>query len=185
MTRDPLREQFDAWGHATATRFAVNEDGPGQGDSVLARQRELGMRSRLKREAEHQIVGRDGGERRRFMAAKIAADSGGKLKLGTLPMWAVDPIPSRNDADRPHDNARAVIDIGIPDELMWIERAYSQLKRQHPLRALCFYEEFCTPGTQEAKAARVAKAYGGKLSKQQYWRELQRAIDWMDSKRAA
>lgn len=185
MARDPLREQLDAWGHATATRFAVNEDGPSQGDSVLARQRELGMRSRLKREAEHQIVGRDGGERRRYMAARIAADSGGKLRLGTVPMWAVDPIPSRNDADRPHDNPCAVIDIGIPDDLMWIERAYSQLKRQHPLRALCFYEEFCTPGTQEAKAARVAKAYGGSLTRWQYNRELAKAIVFLEGKCAA
>jgi hypothetical protein len=185
MAGSALKDQLKAWGNATATRYAANEDGPSQGDSVLARQRELGMRSRLKREQEREIVGRSGEDRRRFMAAKISQQSGGKLRLTIVPLWAVDPIPSRNDADRPHDNPRAVVDLGIPDELMWIERAYIQLKRQHGLRALCFYEEFCTPGTQGAKAARVERTYGGKLSKDQYCRELAKALIFFDSKRAA
>jgi hypothetical protein len=195
MAADPLKEQLEAWGRATATRFAVNEDGPSQGDNVLAnpmlaRQRELGMRSRLKREKEREIVGRSGEDRRRFMAKKMAEGDGvdGKptrLRLGLVPMWAVDPIPSRNDADRPRDLPQARVDIGIPDELTWVERAYIQLRRQHPLRALCFHEEFCTPGSQDAKAARVQKAYGGRLSKWQYRLELQRAIDWVQGSRAA
>jgi hypothetical protein len=113
MAADPLKEQLEAWGRATATRFAVN------------------------------------------------------------------------DADRPRDLPQARVDIGIPDELTWVERAYIQLRRQHPLRALCFHEEFCTPGSQDAKAARVQKAYGGRLSKWQYRRELQRAIDWVQGSRAA
>jgi hypothetical protein len=185
MADDPLIDQLKRWGIATATRYAANEDGPSAGDSPLARQRELGMRHRRKREEERQIVGRSGEDRRRFMAAKISQQSDGKLRLGIVPLWAVDPIPSRNDADRPHDNPRAVIDLGIPDDLMWIERAVAKLFRENRMRALILKEEFTTPGTHEERAARIRRQYGGTLNVRQYRAELKRALDQVRGSMAA
>lgn len=179
MADDELQQQMKRWGHATVARFAANDDGPSAGDNILAKQRDLGMKSKRKADDEREIVKRGGVERRRFMAAKA-----GVKHLHILPTWAVDPVPCRNDADRPHERT-AVVDIGVPDELQWIDRALSQLSRESPMRALVLREEFCGVGTQAMKAGRVEKLYGGTLTLRQYRYELQRALDWMRGKRAA
>jgi hypothetical protein len=185
MADDALLEQMKRWGNAQATRFACNDDGPSAGDSVLARQRDLGLAYKRKQQDERKLIGRSGVERRRFMATKTNNGSDGKLKLSIIPAWAVDPIPSRNDAGRPRDNPAVVIDLGVPDELRWIDRALSKLWREFPLRALVLREEFTTSGSQAEKAKRVEEIYDGSLTARQYSRELERALDWMRGKAAA
>lgn len=178
---DDLKEQLRRWGNATVARLAMNDDGYSTGDSVLAQQVDFGLASRRKKLDEHEIVGRDGRERRQYMARFASSE---KLKLSILPTWAVDPMPSRNDAGRPFDREPIPVDL-VPDELQWINRAMARLVRDMPIRAAILREEFCGTGTQQMKAARVERDYGGKLTVRQYRYELQRALDWMEGKRAA
>lgn len=177
---DELTEQLKRWGHATVARFAANDDGPSAGDHILARQRDLALKSKRKREDEYRPVGRDGSDRRRFMAARS-----GVRGMTITPTWAVDPVRSRNDADHPHDRPVVRVDIGIPDELRWIDRAVSQLARAHPIRALVLREEYCGVGTQERKAAAVQHAYGGRVTVRQYRDQLRLAREWLRGRMAA
>jgi hypothetical protein len=182
---EELMQQMTRWGHAQATRYAANDDGPSHGDSVLAKQADLGLRYKGRREKERKPLGRCGEDRRRFMAKKLAEQSEGRLRLGILPMWSVDPIPSKNDASPPRDLPRARVDLGVPDELRWIDRAISQLWREAPIRALVMRIEFTTAGTHRMKAARVSDEYGGAITVRQYRYELTRALDWMLGRMAA
>ncbi len=175
MADDELTAQLKRWGHALNNRYAWGDRDIGE--HVLARNRD--MAPGTKEKAEVQLVGRDGKERRRFMAKAT-----GIRGLTMLPEWAVDPVRSANDADAPHDREASAVDMGVPDDLRWIESAVNQLKRKHPVRALCLHEEFCGVGTQYMKASQVARQYGGKVSVWMYRRELQRALDWLRAKAA-
>ncbi|WP_440568361.1 hypothetical protein [Stenotrophomonas sp. STK17_22] len=175
-TDDYLVQQLRAWGHAQANRFALTY--ADRSTHVLEKARDMapGTRERALRD----LVGRDGSSRRRFMAERS-----GVPKMEVLPAWAVDPVRSTNDADKPHDNPEIAVDIGIPDELRWVEQALASLMRQHPLRALVLHTEYTVSASQAVKARMVAEKYGGALSVWQYRRELQRAVDWMGGRIAA
>ena len=175
-TDDYLVQQLRAWGHAQANRFALTY--ADRSTHVLEKARDMapGTRERALRD----LVGRDGSSRRRFMA-----DRSGVEGMGMLPAWAVDPVRSTNDADKPHDNPEIAVDIGIPDELRWVEQALASMMRQHTLRALVLHTEFTVAASQAVKARMVADKYGGTLSVWQYIRELQRAVDWMGGRIAA
>lgn len=177
MADDELTTQLRRWGFHTVNRFAANDDGPSTGDSVLAKTRDLAPVTRER--FEQKLIGRDGDARLRFMAAKA-----GVKGLRKLPAWSCEPIRSRNDADRPHDR-RAVVDLGVPEELRWIDRAIAQVERQHPIRAACLREEYCGTGTQRMKACRVSRDKGIRLSVRQYRYELQRGLDWLRGRQAA
>lgn len=182
MADDELIAQLKRWGNATVARLAANDDGPSAGDNILAKQRDFGLKSARKHDDERQIVGRAGDQRRSYMGAKSSTP---KLRLQKLPMWAVDPVPARNDADRPHDRPQmAVVDL-VPDDLQWINRALARLSVDAPLREKILRTEFCKRGTHREKAKIVQREYGGKLSVDQYRRELRRALDWMRWSRAA
>lgn len=182
---EQLMQQMTRWGIVQATRYAANDDGPSHGDSVLARQADLGLRYKAKRDKERKPLGRCGEDRRRFMARKIAEESDGRLRLPILPQWSVDPIPSKNDAGPPRDLPVARVDLGVPDDLRWIDRAISQMWREAPIRALVIRVEFTTAGTHRMKAARAAAEYGGEITVRQYRYELHRALDWMLGRMAA
>lgn len=107
----------------------------------------------------------------------MAAGSGVK-GLRIVPMWAADPIRSANDADRPHDNPEIAVDVGVPDELRWIDRALASMERQYPVRALIVRTEFTVSASQAVKARMVAEQYGGALTRQ-YRYELGRGLDSM------
>lgn len=178
--KDFIRESLERWGAAVVNRYVRYYDGPSAGDSVLAKQRDLGLKSRLKREEEREIVRRDGTGRRLRMAREL--DSAG---LEIVPMWAVDPVRASNDADHPHDRAPVAVDMGIPDDLRWIERELIALGRKYPMREQILREEYTTTGSQAAKAKRVADRYEGRLNLEQYRRELYRGIEWMLVRAAA
>lgn len=188
---DYLVQQLKRWGVAVVNRYAGYYDGPSAGDSVLAKQTDLGLASKRKKDDERELVGRDGTARRRLMAAKACGEpesgqaSGAKLQLAIVPMWAADPVPARNDADPPRSFAAARVDMGIPDDLRWVERAIASLGRRFPMREQILREEYTTSGSQRAKARRVAERYDGKLTLRQYRYELYKGLDWLRASEAA
>ncbi|MFE8595567.1 hypothetical protein [Archangium violaceum] len=173
---DPLTEQLRRWGHAQVNRFALSR--AHRSVHVLDKVRDHAPLTRER--ALQDLVGRDGADRRRLMAA-----GAGVKGLRIVPMWAADPIRASNDADHPHDNPEIAVDVGIPDELRWLDRAMASMHRQYPLRALIVRTEFTVSASQTVKARMVAEEYGGKLSIWQYRRELQRRLDFMGGRIAA
>lgn len=175
-TPDPLIEELRRWGIAQANRYAYS-----RGDRTVhvlqqVREHAPGTTERALRD----LVGRDGESRRRFMAARA-----GDVGLSILPTWAVDPVRAANDADRPHDNPEIAVDVGIPDDLRWVDRALASMARQYPLRALIVRTEYTVAASQAAKACMVRDQYGGALTLRQYRYELARALDWVRGSMAA
>lgn len=175
-SNDPLTEQLRRWGHAQVNRFALSR--ADRSVHVLGKVRDHAPLTRER--AVRELVGRDGAERRRFMAARSGVQG-----MSMLPMWAVSPIRSANDADHPHDNPEIAVDTGTPDELRWVDRAMASMHRQYPLRALILRTEFTVSASQADKARMVAEQYGGELSIWQHRRELQRGVDFKGGRIAA
>lgn len=173
---DELTKQLRRWGHAQVNRFALSR--ADRSVHVLDKVRDHAPQTRER--ALQDLVGRDGAERRRFMAAHSGVQG-----MRMLPLWAVDPIRASNDADHPHDNPEIAVDVGIPDDLRWVDRALASMARQYPLRELIVRTEFTVSASQAVKARMVAERYGGSLSVWQYRRELQRAVDWFNGAQAA
>ncbi|QNH21239.1 hypothetical protein HEP73_02151 [Xanthomonas sp. GW] len=165
---DPLIEELKRWGNAQANRYAYTR----ADRSIHMLEQARDMAPGTVENALRYLKGRDGTDRRRFMAARSGVDG-----LAILPMWAVDAIRSSNDAGKPHDNPEIAVDMGIPDDLRWVDRALSGLSRATPLRELIVRTEFTVSASQSVKARMVAEQYGGKLSIWQYRRELQRGLD--------
>lgn len=169
MQREDVKDLLRAWGHATVNRFALTR--ADRSRHVLSNLRDLPA-ARRKPEAERELVKRDGSARREYMATGLK-----KCGLTRVPLWACDPVPARNDADRPHDNPEAAVDQGIPDDLRWIDSSVAAITRQNPLRGLVVRTEFTVSASQKTKARMVAETYGGKFTKDMYRRELDAAID--------
>lgn len=189
---DFIQEQLERWGAAVINRYARYYDGPSAGDSVLAKQRDLGLRSRRKQEDERKLVGRDGRSRLARMGEAASSDPeatdsarGARLQMDAVPSWACDPVPAKNDASPPRTISAAYVDHGIPDELRWVEREVAALGRQFPIREKILRAEFTTTGSQAVKARRVEDEYGGKLTLRQYRYELYKGIDWLRAREAA
>ncbi len=174
---DELTKQLQAWGFAKANRYGpAHDDTPRVHQLERAKDFAPGTRER----AARQLIGRDGRERRAFMAA-----GAGVPGLKVVPMWSCDPVRAANDASPPRDLERVAVEVPVPDSLRWIDRAVAQLSRSSEIRAMVLVEEFTTAGSQSVKARRVQERYGGKFSVWMYRRELQRAIDWLGGKMAA
>ncbi len=173
---DPLTEELRRWGHAQVNRFALSR--ADRSVHVLDKVRDHAPLTRER--ALQDLVGRDGAERRRFMAERS-----GVKGMAMLPIWAVDPIRASNDADHPHDNPEIAVDVGVPDELRWIDRALASMERQYPMRALILRTEFTVSASQAVKARMVGEKYDGKLTLRQYRYELGRGIDSMRGAMAA
>ena len=173
---DPLTEELRRWGHAQGNRFALSR--ADRSVHVLDKVRDHAPLTRER--ALQGLVGRDGADRRRLMAT-----GSGVQGLRIVPLWAADPIRASNDADHPHDNPEIAVDVGIPDELRWVERALASMMRQHPLRALVLHTEYTVAASQAVKARMVSEKYGGSLTVRQYRYELGKAIDWFRGRAAA
>lgn len=167
-----LKDQLRRWGNARKAYIAVKLDGKGHFTHQL--EKAMSVAPGTRERAERQLLGRDGRSRRRYMAA--AAGCG----MRAVPMWACDPVPAKNDAGPPRD-IHAAIMPEIPDELRWIDRALSRIAMKWPMRAEILREEFEGSGTQADKARRMADQYGGKLSLDQYKRELRRGLECLES----
>ena len=173
---DPLTEQLRRWGHAQVNRFALSR--ADRSVHVLDKVRDHAPQTRER--ALQDLVARDGAERRRFMAAHSGVQG-----MRILPLWAVDPIRASNDADHPHDNPEIAVDVGIPDDLRWVDRALASMARQFPLRELIVRTEFTVSASQAVKSRMVAEKYGGALTLRQYRYELGRSLDLLRGRAAA
>lgn len=173
---DPMVQALRAWGHAQANRYALSH--ADRSVHVLDKARDFAPGT--KERALRDLVGRDGTERRRFMARRSGVDA-----MHILPTWAVDPIRSTNNADRPHDNPEIAVDVGIPDNLRWVESAIAAMMRQNPLRGLIVHTEYTVAASQAVKARMVAEKYGGSLTLRQYRYELGRSLDLLRGRMAA
>lgn len=175
LQREAIREALRAWGIASVNRWCFS-----RGDRsihVLEQARDLAPGT--KENALRDLVGRDGTDRRRLMAAGIPWEKGGK-RMDIVPTWACDPIRAANDADHPHERPEIAVDQGIPEELRWVEQMVSQMGRQFPLRALVVTTEYTVSASQAVKANMVRDLYGGKLTVWMYRRELERALEWIN-----
>lgn len=173
---DPLTEELRRWGHAQVNRFALSR--ADRSAHVLERARDMAPVTRER--ALQDLVARDGSDRRRLMAA-----GSGVKGMRIVPMWAADPIRAANDADRPHDNPEIAVDVGVPDELRWVDRALASMARQYPLRAQIVRTEFTVSASQAVKARIVSERYGGALTIRQYRYELSKGLDWCRGREAA
>ncbi|WP_164116159.1 hypothetical protein [Stenotrophomonas maltophilia] len=173
---DPLTEELRRWGHAQVNRFALSR--ADRSVHVLDKVRDHAPLTRER--AIQDLVGRAGTDRRRLMAAGT-----GVKGLRIVPLWAADPIRASNDADHPHDNPEIAVDVGVPDELRWVDRALASMERQYPMRALILRTEFTVSASQAVKARMVAEKYGGSLTIRQYRYELAKALDWIRGRMAA
>lgn len=171
-----IKQLLKRWGTAQVNRFALSH--ADRSVHMLDRVRDHAPMTRER--ADRDLVGRDGTARRTFMAARS-----GVTGMTMLPVWAVDPIRSSNDAAKPFDNPEIAVDTGIPDDLRPVERALVAMERQYPLRALVARTEYTVSASQAVKARMVAEKYGGTLTVWQYRRELERAVEWMSMKVAA
>lgn len=184
MQPKEIREFLKAWGHAVANRYAhsVGDRSP----HVLQQVRDLAPGS--SENAMRQLRGRDGRDRRRFMAERS-----GVKGLRIIPMYAVDPVRASNDADLPHDNPEIPVDVGIPDHLLWVDRLVELMNLQKPVMAACVREEYCEVGSQAVKARRVNDICGLGYDEDEnpnfkpwmYRSELDKAIAWMEGFSAA
>ncbi len=173
---DPTVQALRAWGHAQANRYALSH--ADRSVHVLDKARDFAPGT--KERALRDLVGRDGISRRRFMGQRCGVDA-----MHVLPTWAIDPIRSTNDADRPHDNPEIAIDAGIPDNLRWVESALVAMERQNLLRAIIVRTEYTVAASQAVKARMVAEKYGGELTLRQYRYELAKVVEWFRGAKAA
>lgn len=176
MQPEDMKPALKAWGAATVNRYAYSRADRTTAHA-LAKVRDHAPGTR--ENAGRKLVGRDGRSRRLYMAGKIQCGH------AIIPMWACDPIRASNDAGRPRDNPEIAVDQGIPDDLLWIERAISKMERQFPLRALIVRTEYTVSASQSVKARMVAEKYGGTLTVWQYRKELEKASAWIAGARRA
>lgn len=183
---DPLIDDLKRWGMAHANRYAFSRSDLTR-HHMLDKARDMAPGANAMRE----LVKRDGGERRAFMAARS-----GNVGMKMTPTWAVDPIRATNNADKPHDNPEIAVDMGIPDDLLWIDRALSSMSRQYLLRSIVLRVHYTTSTSHAIKVRVVCQEFEDELGKRlgikpqpkedgakpaitvrQYWDELAKAVD--------
>lgn len=185
---DPLIADLRRWGYAHANRYAYTRHEMSR--HVLENARDYAPKSVERALAD--LVKRDGRSRRTLMATQL-----GDAGVRVVPAWAADPIRGRNDADKPHDNPEIAVDMGMPDDLRWIDRSLASMARQFPLRAQVVRTEFTVAASQRIKAKMACDAFveemakrlgitpppageGGRpaLTSRQYRHELEAALVW-------
>lgn len=176
MQAEEVRAMLREWGQATVNRYCYTRSDR----SVHMLEQARDMAPGTKERALRDLVSRDGTDRRRLMAR-----AAGVPQMDIAPMWSCDPIRASNDADHPHERMEIAVDTGIPDRLMWVERAIVQLGRQYPLRGLVIRVEYTFAGSQAAKCHRAADLYGGGLTLRQYRSELAKSLEWFAGRIAA
>jgi hypothetical protein len=171
---DHVIEELRRWGVAEANRYAIR--GSDRGGHALERARDMAPGTRER--ALQKLVGRDGTSRRRRMAQSVGIES-----MRLLPMWAVDPVRFSDDGDKPRDIAETAVDMGIPDDLLWVASALASMRRQFPIRAEVCRTEFTVSASRRIKAKMVQEGYGGRFTERQYRTELEKGIEWFRASR--
>ena len=170
MTTDDLEQLLEEWG-----ALSKYEESRGEGSTdfhVLQRARDFAPGTRAR--AAVRLVGRDGAERRRLMAAGLSA-----CGVRIVPMDYVDPVagtPTRKAG--PRSRAESM----IPERLRAIHDAALELYRVDTLGGLVLRQEYCGYGSQHTKAERVSVAMGSPVGIRIYRESLARAKGWMHAR---
>lgn len=159
-----------AWGHAQVNRYAVRQ-APGDRTQAHPLQQAMDVAPGTVERAMARLSGRDGHSRRTFMARDIP----GKR---IVPTWACDAVPCHDDAGRPRDLPEQAHDMGIPDDLRWVDDAIRRLSRVSEITAAVLSVEFTAPSTarQAARARMVAERTGIQMQARRYRSELRSAL---------
>lgn len=178
MQPEEIKQALKDWGAAVQNRYAVTRGERSTHVLQAVRDHAPGTAENAMRE----LIRRDGRDRRTFMAARSGVPG-----LRILPTYAVDPVTASNDAGKPHDNPEIPVDLGIPDNLRWVDRLVTLMDQVKPVMAACVREEYCTVGSQDVKARRVSQklGYGGRFTKWMYRAEVERAAIWIEGFAAA
>ena len=177
MNDQELDTLLREWGEESKYQRARLEDGGGTNDfHVLQRARDFAPGTRAKAEAK--LIGRDGGDRRRYMARELTA-----CGVRAVPMDFVDPIfggasggsgGGGGASDGPRHN--------LPAHLRVVEAASLELYRIDTLRGLVLRQEYCGYGRQDDKAEKVGLAVGSPVGLRIYRESLAMARGWMLAK---
>lgn len=181
---DPLVRELRRWGYAQVNRYFQPEDSARTREHAISKAREFAPMTRER--AAQKLAGRDGFSRRALMAQKHGVGADGKPKMAVVPEWAVDPVPcteTRNNG--PRTPGGGAVDLGIPDELRWVDRAIRRLAKVSEIRALVLRTEFTTAASYRVKAKLVEEQYGGRFSADMYRRELALALEFVRGGREA
>lgn len=170
MTPKEVELRLIEWG-ALAKYEEAKEDA-GNDFHVLQRARDFAPGTREK--AAAQLVGRDGGERRRLMARDLKG-----CGIRVVPKSYVDPVPGKTTR-KPGPRER--IGDSIPERLKAVHHAALELYRADPVAGIVLRQEYCAYGSQGTKAYRVSEAIGKKVGIRVYRETLARALGWMHAK---
>jgi len=130
------------------------------------------------------LAGRDGRARRKLMANAINEGlPKGVTRISVAPQWSCDPV--RCTPTRTSGPVTAVVDVGVPKHLQWVEDAMMQLYRQNTRRGLVLRIEYTGFGFQSDKAIQVGAALGETMTVRQYRMELDKAREWLRGRIAA
>lgn len=175
MTEDELDTLLIEWGGLSKYQQSRAE-GPTD-FHVLQRARDFAPGTRKR--AAQRLVGRDGGERRAYMARDLQA-----CGVRKVPMDFVDPVKGYGASkgggicDSPARNS-------TPVHLRPVEQAAKELYRVDTMRGLVLRQEYCGYGPQVEKAERVGLAIGSRVGLRMYREALAHARGWMMAKLAA
>ena len=173
MTIDELECLLVEWG--ALSKYEEARDEGATDFHVLQRARDFAPGTRER--AAARLVGRDGGDRRRFMAGGLAA-----CGVRIIPMDYVDPIagsPTRKAGPR----SRA--ESAIPERLRAVHDSALALYRVDTLGGLVLRMEYCGYGSQTTKAERVSVAMESPVGLRIYRESLARAKGWMHARMLA
>ena len=137
---DGLEELLRAWGDALVCREEGIARTSGGRTHALDRARDFAPG----RHYLAAIIGRDGTDRRMFMAAAMG-------QARPVPMWAVDPVPCTASRPSPGRSYAA----GLPDHLRPLNDAIRALHRFDPLAAQALRQQNAGRGCQDDMAARL------------------------------
>lgn len=170
MIDQSLDSALRAWGHAQVNRYAVRQTaGERSGTHPLRQAMDVAPGTAAR--ALARLRGRDGHSRRTYMARDLE-------DRRIVPMWACDPVAAHDDASRPHDPPEIAHDMGIPDDLRWVEDAVGRLRRVSPTTAAVLYVEYTAPplARQNARARMVTEQTGVHMQARRYREELKSAV---------
>ena len=170
MVDPTLDAALRAWGHAQVNRYAVRQTaGERSGTHPLRQAMDVAPGTAAR--ALARLRGRDGHSRRKYMARDIEG-------MRVAPMWSCDPVSCHDDASRPHDPPEIAHDMGIPDDLRWVEDAVGRLRRVSPTTAAVLYVEYTAPplARQNARARMVTEQTGVHMQARRYREELKSAV---------
>ena len=170
MVDPTLDAALRAWGHAQVNRYAVRQTA-GERSAAHPLRQAMDVAPGTTARALARLRGRDGHSRRAYMARDIEG-------MRVAPMWSCDPVSCHDDAARPHDPPEIAHDMGIPDDLRWVDDAIRRLSRVSEITAAVLSVEFTAPSTarQAARARMVAERTGIQMQARRYRSELRSAL---------